>query len=405
MEVVHMVKDGNARIQSRENMGFYYFIEMPLYSTINELRKACLYQRTRLEAMRQDPKLMMSPEQYTLLNKKLLKTCEVLTDNNKREKYLHLLKIRTYVNQVTNQDKIQSFQHGRVFPWMLFKIMIEKVLYTMEIDLLAGAIKVLSTVDAKIKLHVQKYQVNGCYDMFDSDMLTLSYLDNQGPGEFKFEPFYASHKTTLMSYIELFVESDKLYLHYRKEIQWPEPGKPQIEIGPKKKTADLSQHDGFIHFDDDRIVPSLSGFKEDNVILTGKDLNITIIIGPKQILISKNPDVTDIINVFVITQKSPKISVEEDKVIITEENSPVIALKFDNPAKGPSMRKSILEYQQTNFQFQYEVNSFPTIRFPGDYEQAIKDMIEMLHKKEKDGNENEGSDEGSEFDGYDFDYD
>ena len=91
-----MYKAGFIKIQSRPDLGFFHFADMPMYSSSNELRKACLYQQHRIEEMME--KKEAPQEIIQLLMKKLLKSTAILNNTDKREKYLHFLKIRSYIN-------------------------------------------------------------------------------------------------------------------------------------------------------------------------------------------------------------------------------------------------------------------------------------------------------------------
>ena len=103
----------------------------------------------------------------------------------------------------------------------------------------------------------------------------------------------------------------------RQEIEWHDPSDIK-RLEPKKKKADLSMHDGLVLFDDDRIVPTMSGFR-DVADIVGKDVKVKVIIGPKQIIISRSMEVDDVMDLFVITQKSPKITSNEGIITIIEE--------------------------------------------------------------------------------------
>lgn len=407
MEQVQMYRDGSLKLQSRPNMGFFYFVDMPLYSTINELRKACLYQKHRLDEIRQEG--TVSEETINQLNKKLMNTTAILTDSNKREGYLNLLKIRAFTNQITNLDKIRSYQFSRVFPWMIFKVKVGKELHLLEVDILMGSVKLTSCNDYKVGLVIRSQEMNGSYDTFDSDTITLSYISSNGIAEYTFEPYYISQKETILRFIELFVDFDRLYTLNRKEIDWSSDS----EWKPKKNTSDLSMHDGLILFEDDRIIPSMSGFK-DVAEMLGKGVKVMVIVGPKFIIISKEDQVSnekrtsDIIDLYVITQKSPKITLQEGIVLINEEDSPPVKLRFDNPAKGPTLIKAILDFQQANYSFQYECNTFPTISFQKNYEEYMKEAVDFIEKRNEKNNEEVNDaiedEDSSDFEGYDYEY-
>ena len=399
---MHM--DGSLKMQSRPDLGFYYFLDMPLYSSTNELRKACLYQSKELDKTRGK----LSDESWELLRKKLMKSTAILSDHSKRERYLNFLRVRAYINQVSNLTQIQSFQYSRVFPWMIFKIKSSKGSQVLEVDLLKGFIKVTSCEDHKVSLQIRSQEINGCYDMFDTDSITLSYIAADGTMEYTFDPFYPSHKQTILQYVELFVEFDRLYLLNRREISWQKAD----EWTPKKNTSDLSMHDGLLLFNDDRIIPPLSGFK-DVAELVGKNLKVKVAIGAKYIVIARDSpvaDMGDIIDLYVITQKSPKITIQEGIVVINEESSPAINLRFDNTAKGPTLIKAIVDFQQANYSFQYECNIFPTIAMPSSFEGYVSEIVNFVQKKNQQqrGAEEEEElppdDYSSDFEGYDYEY-
>lgn len=407
MELLQMYKNRHLKMNNKPDLGFFYFVEMPIYSSTNELRKACWYQKKLLMQLQNSGK--EKEDTLKALNKKLLKSTAILTDCNKRERYLHFLKIRGYINQLSVLDRIHSFQMGRVFPWMIFKILVKENRFILEIDIVGGFIKVTNCQENKVDRVIRQREVNGCYDLFDNDenKIVLSYISGQDPMEFTFEPFYPNHGHTIIKFIELFVEFERLYLQNRREIIW-EPAEDWV---PKQGTSDLAMHDGLVLFENDRVTPGAGGFK-DEAILQSNNSRVKVIVGPKQILIAKDKDFKEIIDVYVITQKSPKIAVQESVVKITEMERCSISLKFDSASKGPLLSNAIMDFQQTNFQFQYECNCNISIGLPLSMEKYLEGVLAEVERRvnEEDlmeeGEDGSGEEEevSSEFGGYDYEY-
>lgn len=399
-----MYKAGHLKMMNRPDLGFYYFLDMPLYASTNELRKAVQYQKKVLEDMKHLPEISGNHELYGSMYKKLLKAAAILTDPKKRERYLHFLKVRAYINQVSVITQIYSFQFGRVYPWMLFKIRNGKQAAIMEIDILFGCVKVTNVGDGKIALNLKYEEINGLYDCFDSSQLTLSYISGDKTAEFKFEPFYLGHGAAIVKFMELFTEFDGLYIMNRREIKWSKPGSTQIHP-PKTHAASLAMHDGLVLFESDRVIPGLSGFKDEAEIV-GKGVKVKLIIGPKCVLIFKNMECTDIMDLFLITPSLPKITIQEGKVEISGEDAKdMISVKFDNPSRGPDILKTVLHFQQSNFIFQYECNTFPTPQFPLNYETCLQETINAITQQDdaNDQGDSMSNNESSEFEGYDYD--
>ena len=93
---------------------------------------------------------------------------------------------------MSNLDKIQQVQFGRVFPWMVFKVRIGKNINVMEINIIEGCIKITSSSDGKTEFLLAASEVNGCYDMFDENTASLSYFKGNNLSQIKFDPFYPS---------------------------------------------------------------------------------------------------------------------------------------------------------------------------------------------------------------------
>lgn len=148
MEVILMYKKEQFKKISNEDMGFFFFLEMPFYATSNECMKKCLEIKRKIQILKQ--KKEINEDRYQLLMKKFLKSSSILVDFEKRTKYLHLLKIRSFCAQKRNLEDVNKYHCNRVFPWMIFKVVIKREEHVLEIDILSGIIKLTNCLSTKI---------------------------------------------------------------------------------------------------------------------------------------------------------------------------------------------------------------------------------------------------------------
>lgn len=397
-----MYQAGTFRCINKIDLSFYSFVNMPLYSTTNELRKAIVEQKkllTKLEEKR-------TPETEKVienLQEKLLKSTAILTDPLKRDRYLHFLKIRAYINQLSNLDKINSVQQGRVFPWMIFKIIYNKSCHILEIDVLNGTIKIVCISDQKVVAFIRAPELNGSFELFEENVIIINHVGTKGLQELRFTPFYLSHQSTILKFLEFLEDFERVFLFNRRGIEFG----ASKERGP---TMDLSMYDGFLPFEDDRILPIKSGFNEGaEAIPSGQ--KVRLLVGSKHLVVAKGEHSEHIIHLFAITANYPKINIREGVIDINEEGSDTYSLRFDNNSKGPLCVKIIGEFQKPNFEFQFDLNIFPTILYPDSFEEAIKLHLRSRTRRSKedrpadeDSSEDEEDDDqnSSDFDGYDL---
>ena len=167
------------------------------------------------------------------IQKKLLKSATILLNPESRDSYIHMIKIRSYCNQLHKAETIQKIQCNHTFPFAIFKILdLEKNQFTMEIDCISGRIKIVSCYTKKSILVINRRQFIGNLWIKDSEVdrddpeenvLIIEYEAKLGIVEFKFRAYHEFQSQVVNDMLELYACYEDVYITPRKKCYLDNP--------------------------------------------------------------------------------------------------------------------------------------------------------------------------------------
>lgn len=420
-----MYKKEQLRRISNEDMGFFFFTELPFYATSNECMRKCLEIKRLIQRMKM--KKEINDDKYSLLMKKFLKSSSVLVEREKRMRYLHLLKIRAFCSQKLTLEDVNKFHCNRVFPWMIFKVIWKREEYALELDCLNGIMKLTNAITTKLGCYIKMADFHGALQIFDSDEIHLSYSKGKKEETMVIHPFDGRQTDLIVKYLDLFSQMDAAYLTHRRvtelkpkdqyEENYKEPDHmgltsqnismvsplftyftplmpAQLQYNPREFPPEALTSDLRL-FSTDVVTPPKTSFIEQLTLLPPlhpNKLQCYIAVGMTHILFSMDNMFTQIFDVIKIDNRLPIKPLQDGIVILQEGDSEPRRLLFNNAIKGPLSLKIISEFQKQSYQQKLEVNSWPTPSIPSGVGEWVEEWVEELEEFDKYG-----------FDGYEDD--
>lgn len=442
MELINMYKNEELRKTSNEDMGFFFFTELPFYSTSNECMHKCLEIKRKIQKLKMNNEI--NEDKYSLLMKKFLKSSSILVEQKKRMRYLHLLKIRAFCSQKQKLEDVNKSWCNRVFPWMIFKVIWKREEYVLELDCIQGVLKLTNAVTTKLGCFIRMSDFHGALQIFDTDEIHLSYNKNKAQETIIIHPFDNRQTSLIIKYLDLFSQIDAAYLAHRRVTDLkPADGyhsnhnmsqnqpvtsqnismvsplftfftplmPAQYECNPREFPPEALNSDLRL-FSSDIITPPKTSFIEKLSLLPPlhpHKLQCYIAVGITHILFSLDNMFTQIFDVIKIDNRLPIKPLQDGVVILQEGDSEPRRLLFNNAIKGPLSLKIISEFQKQSYQQKLDVNSWPTPGIPSGVGEWVEEWVEELEQFEKYGwdgynDEDNGSDKSvSDFDDVDSD--
>ena len=130
----------------------------------------------------------------SFLKEHFYNSCRILGNLRLRNQYLDNLKIRSFCNQLSRVSNfIDAYQCGRVFPWMIFKVLHQKTEHILEVDCVKQYLKLTNCVSKKIIFYSTMDNFKGILTnpTYPQDLtIQLSFLYDKDDHLIEIAPFY-----------------------------------------------------------------------------------------------------------------------------------------------------------------------------------------------------------------------